>query len=232
MDYSSILARLRKECGFTQTEVAAQLSRNSDRSYGKANISSWENGVALPPIEQFLLLCELYGVNDIQATFRGLETKYKGLAKLNSLGMSRVDEYATMLLDNPLFAETDNNKSNHARINRYIKLYDIPVSAGLSSYLDSGSYEDLEVDETVPEQTDFAVRVSGDSMTPRFVDGQIVFIKRQESLDIGDIGIFEHAGNAFIKKFGRGQLISLNPLYKPIQIHEYDSFHILGKVVG
>ena len=32
-------------------------------------------------------------------------------------------------------------------------------------------------------------------MTPRFMDGQIVFIKEQEVLEFGEIGIFEHAGN-------------------------------------
>ena len=115
---------------------------------------------------------------------------------------------------------------------RTIKLYDIPVAAGTGNFLDSSSYEDFEVDETVPDETDFAVKVSGDSMTPRYVDSQIIFIKEQQWLDVGVIGIFELAGDAYLKKFGHGELLSLNPRYRPIKIREYDSFHIFGKVIG
>lgn len=231
MGYSDILARLRKEKGYTQPEAAEYISKYSGRTYSNKNISSWETGVAEPSNELFLLLCELYGVGDIQATFRGIKPEYRGMAKLNTLGKNRVEEYIALLSNSPLFAEMDTDDYDNVP-QRYIKLYDIPVAAGFGEYLDSDSYVDLEVDETVPEEASFAVRVSGDSMSPRFVDNQIIFIKQQQMLDIGDIGIFELAGNAYIKKLGRGELISLNTRYKPIPIHEYDSFHILGKVIG
>jgi len=185
----------------------------------------------LPSVEQFLLLCELYGVSDIQGTFRGVNIKYRGIKKLNALGKSRVDEYISMLSGNPLFSEYD-GKDEKPRLRRYINLYNVPASAGSGSYLDSEDYEDFEVDDTVPPSADFAVKVSGDSMTPRFIDGQVVFIKKQNALDIGDIGIFEHSGDAYIKKYGHGELISLNTRYEPIEIGEFDSFYVLGKVVG
>ena len=60
----------------------------------------------------------------------------------------------------------------------------MPVSAGPGAFLDSDSYEELEVDESVPASADYAVRISGDSMTPRFVDRQIVFVKEQPTLAI------------------------------------------------
>lgn len=231
MSYSGILARLRKEKGYTQPEVAEFISKYSDKTYSNKNISSWETGAAEPSNEQFLLLCELYGVSNIQETFRSVKHEYRGLVKLNALGKSRVEEYIAMLSNSPLFAEAESGDYS-VRSRRYIKLFDIPVAAGFGEYLDSDSYVDLEADKTVPDEANFAVKVSGDSMTPRFIDGQIVFIKRQQMLDIGDIGIFELAGNAYIKKLGRSELISLNPRYKPISIHEYDSFCIFGKVVG
>jgi len=231
MRYSETLARLRKERGLTQTEVAEYLNTHSDKKYGKANISSWEKGAALPPIHQFLLLCELYGAQDIQATFRGAEHEYRGQPKLNALGKSRVEEYIATLLLNPLFVESRDEEDREVVL-RTIKLFDIPVAAGSGEFLDSDAYEDLEIDDTVPKDADFAVRVSGDSMTPRFTHGQVVFIREQQTLDVGEIGIFSHNGDAYIKKLGQGELISLNPRYLAIQISESDVLHIFGKVVG
>jgi repressor LexA len=115
---------------------------------------------------------------------------------------------------------------------RLLHLYDIPVSAGLGSYLDDGSYGMIEVDNTISSQADYAVRVSGTSMMPRFVDQQIIFIHEQLALDEGDIGIFCLNNDAFLKKLGKGYLISLNPEYDPIPIQDYDDFRVLGKVVG
>jgi SOS-response transcriptional repressor LexA len=230
MNYAETLAKLRKDCKYTQDDVAAYLSEHSDKTFTNKAVSHWEKGIASPSVEQFLLLCELYGVRDIQETFRNIKAGYRGESKLNALGKSRVEEYISMLSTNTLFSEPviEDNESSR----RYIKLYDIPVAAGYGAILDSDAYEDFEVDKTVPGDADFAVRVSGDSMTPRFVDGQIVFIKQQQSLDVGEIGIFELAGDAYIKKLGRAELISLNTQYEPIPVREYDSFHVFGIVVG
>ena len=71
MDFSKTFARLRKEGGHTQAEVADYVSRHSAKPYSAKMVSHWEKGVSAPPLEQFLLLCELYGVKDIQETFRG-----------------------------------------------------------------------------------------------------------------------------------------------------------------
>ncbi len=51
----------------------------------------------MPPVEPFLLLCELYGVRDINETFRGTKVEYRGMNKLNPLGVSRAEEYIAML---------------------------------------------------------------------------------------------------------------------------------------
>ena len=229
MNLSDTLSRLRKQSGRTQAEVADFIGRRSGRRYSFKNISHWETGVALPAVEPFLLMCEFYGVRDIRETFLGIENRYRGMTKLNALGKGRVEEYISLLSGNPLFAETG-GAAYHPR--RCIKLYDIPVAAGTGSFLDGDSFEDFEVDKTVPEEADFAVKVSGDSMTPRFVDGQIIFIKQQNTLEPGEIGIFELDGESFVKKLGHGELLSLNRRYEPIKIREYSSFYILGKAVG
>ena len=115
---------------------------------------------------------------------------------------------------------------------RLLRLYDISVSAGSGNYLDHGEHEMIEVDSTVPSSADYALRVSGDSMTPRFVDRQIIFVHEQLVLDEGEIGIFCLNNTAYLKKLGRGCLISLNSSYGPIPLCEHDDLRVLGKVVG
>ena len=115
---------------------------------------------------------------------------------------------------------------------RLLRLYDIPVSAGAGNFLEGGSYEMIEVDSAVPETADYAVKVSGDSMTPRFLNGQIIFLHEQPVLHEGEIGVFSLNGEAYLKKLERGALVSLNPAYAPIPIREFDDFRVLGKVVG
>jgi SOS-response transcriptional repressor LexA len=231
MRYSEILAKLRKKRGYTQPDVAAYISRKTGKTCHFRNISAWETGKAEPSLEHFFLLCEFYGVGDIQETFREVSIDYRGMAILNTLGKSRVEEYIAMLSGNPLFVEHGFD-GGVSRSSRVIRLYDVPVAAGAGAFLDSDNYEDFEVDGTVPTQTDYAVKVSGDSMTPRFIDGQIIFIKKQPTIEVGEIGIFALDGDAFIKKMGHGELISLNSQYEPIPINEYSSFYIFGKVLA
>lgn len=230
MNISKSLARFRKEKGLTQATVASFVKERSGKSCTAKGVSNWETGVAMPSAEQFLLLCELYGVGDV-LIFLGLESEYRGFGKLNTLGKSRVEEYIVVLSGSPLFAEPQDGDDT-PKAQRVIRLYDVPVAAGSGSFLDSDAYEDLEVDETVPKKADFAVKVRGDSMTPRFIDGQIVFVKEQQTLEVGEIGIFVLDGDSYIKRLGHGELLSINSQYEPIKLGEHLVFHILGKVVG
>ena len=164
-------------------------------------------------------------------TFRCTKTKYRGLAKLIALGKSQAEEYIAMLSGNPIFIEVE-SEASLPKQHKIIRLYDAPVAAGAGSFLDSDSYEEIEVDDTVPDSANYAVRVSGDSMEPRFMDKQIIFIKSQQVLNIGEIGIFSLNGDAYVKKLGHSEFVSINPQYKTIRLNEYDSVHVLGKVVG
>lgn len=65
-----------------------------------------------------------------------------------------------------------------------------------------------------------------------FHDGDHVLVRSQETVDVGEIGIFVINGDAYIKKLGKGKLISLNEKYKPIPLRNDDSIHCCGKVLG
>lgn len=121
-------------------------------------------------------------------------------------------------------------------LKRKIRLFDIPASAGTGNFLDDDSFGEIEVGEEVPANADFGIRLTGDSMEPRFTDKQIVWIHQQENLNNGEIGIFFVDGNAYCKKLQDDEkglfLISLNKKYDPIPITEDITFRIFGKVIG
>lgn len=115
----------------------------------------------------------------------------------------------------------------------YLPFFDLPVSAGTGVYLDSENATKIRVpaDEAI-RRANYVLRVSGDSMEPRYYDGDIVLVRQQQSVEIGEVGIFSYNDEGYIKLFGGNRLISLNPNYKDKEITESDSFFCLGKVIG
>lgn len=111
--------------------------------------------------------------------------------------------------------------------------YDLAASAGVGEYaMDVAHFETVGLSETPPRGTDFLVRISGDSMEPKYSDNDKVYIKRQDTVNEGEIGLFYLDGNVYIKRQGYGELISLNPDYDPIPVTEYSTAKCFGKVLG
>ena len=86
---------------------------------------------------------------------------------------------------------------------------------------------------------DFALRVKGDSMVgARIHDGDIVFIRRQDDVDDGQIAAVIIDDEATLKRvyhIRNGlQLLSENPKYPPMvfTLEEHASIRILGRAVG
>ena len=96
----------------------------------------------------------------------------------------------------------------------------------------NGSIEILLYLKNVMSDENYGNKEWDNSNSPIFVDQQIIFIHEQPALDEGEIGIFCLNNDAYLKKLGRGCLISLNPQYAPIPIREHDEFKVFGKVIG
>ena len=227
MQIAETLAQLRTDSGYSQEEVAEFCCRHG-RPISRKAVSKWEHGGSMPDAEQFLLLCKLYGITDVLTVF---DVDNDAL-RLNGLGTQKLMEYMRLLqLDNRFLAAPRKQS-----VSRRIPLYDLPVSAGTGQFLDSVRYELIEVDENVPLDATFAVRVSGDSMEPTLTHGQIIYIKPQQTLEPGEIGIFLHNGEALCKELGNSDgmpvLISLNPAYPPRAVQEQDDLSVMGKVVA
>ncbi len=115
----------------------------------------------------------------------------------------------------------------------YVDICSLPASAGTGVYLDDSSTEPLQIVHTdIAERANYAVRVSGDSMEPRFHNGDIVLVETCPAIEIGEIGIFVVDGEGYIKKYGGDRLISLNPKYKDMLLKRYESVYCRGRVLG
>lgn len=98
--------------------------------------------------------------------------------------------------------------------------------------MDIAHFETVGLTETPPRSADFLVRISGDSMEPKFSDDDKVYIQRKDAINEGEIGLFYLDGDVYIKKQGYDALISLNPKYDPIPVSEHSSSKCFGKVLG
>lgn len=224
-----IIATYRKQNGLSQPALAKLLEENGHKITNKA-ISCWEKGVSEPNASLLLLLCKVLNITDIYNDYYGYNHA-NPLSELNTEGKEKALDYIQLLVDS--------GKYQNATIipfRRTIRLFDIPASAGVGNFLDGDNFTEVEVGKEVPATADFAIRISGDSMEPRFVNGQIVWVQKQDTLNNGEIGIFFLDGNAYCKKLQDGEkglyLISLNSTYEPIAVNENQTFKIFGKVVG
>lgn len=98
-----MLRKLRTRAQYKPVQVAKKM-----QDYGfditNTNISRWENGYNNPTLEQFLALCNLYGVDDLYAVFEKEDLSTLRVS-LNRAGVEKLEEYRDLLLATGWFAE-------------------------------------------------------------------------------------------------------------------------------
>lgn len=116
---------------------------------------------------------------------------------------------------------------------RSIPLYDLPVSAGPGEYLDEATADTITIpDNPKTASADFALRISGNSMEPKYHDGDVLLVENCDTVEPGEAAIFILDGNGYFKIFGGDRLVSLNPEYGDILLRGFEDIHCAGRVVG
>lgn len=116
---------------------------------------------------------------------------------------------------------------------KIIKLFDMPVSAGTGNWLGDENIDYEEI-STTNRRADFALRISGDSMSPEINNDDIVLVKKEQSILSGRTGIFTYKNRAYCKKLLKSKavyLLSNNKKYKAIKVEDKDQFYVNGLVV-
>lgn len=223
------LKAVRGERGYEQKYVAEQIGITPSK------LGHYENGRAEPDIDTLYKLSVFYGIslddwlNLTVAQDHPIVTKYRAL-----------DEYGRRAIDALLDIETSRVQQAAAEHDaqpktRFIERYYLPVSAGSGVYVDSNIRQKDMIEVPVNEKTakaNFVLTVSGDSMEPRYFDGDEILIQSMPSIDIGELGIFILNDEAYFKRLGKKGLESLNPKYPVIKVSDDDSFVCKGKVIG
>lgn len=235
MTFPEQLRAARTAAGLTQAEMAQRLGVD------KTTYCGYETGRRQPDINKLRQLITLLNVS----ADRLLGTAGSGSATPEELEKLRryrlLDLHGRDLVDTVLQKEYErmtrpktSEKEDRGWMT-YINCYDLAVSAGAGEpWVDAAYKTRLEMPgELVPKRAHFCVRVNGDSMEPAYKDGDIVFVERvEDGVSEGEIGIFFLNGDGYIKRLGHMELISLNPQYPPIPVHDYDSLRCQGRALG
>ncbi len=239
----SRIARARRDSGMSLAAFSRHLEAYGVR-LGSAGISKWETGMNIPNAYQLMALTMALGLEDEKNYFIG---SYR--PALNEEGRRKVAEYKADLVASGNYRPKDRERIRY--IEMPVSL--LPVSAGTGAFLDEGNFELLRFPEnSVPPGAEFGVRVSGDSMEPVYRDGQIVWVQRCQSLNVGEVGIFIYDGEGYLKAYDEREpeealaedftdsegtvrpqpvLVSYNERYGPRAVSPYAPFQVVGRVL-
>lgn len=109
------------------------------------------------------------------------------------------------------------------------------VGAGIPLYAEENIIGWEEISPSL-EGDYFALRIHGDSMSPRMQDGDIVICKRQDTAEDGDIVIAVGGSEALCKRirlYKDGiELCSINPAYRPLSFSKAEVKSIPILIIG
>lgn len=214
-----------------------------------STLTGYFKGTRLPSPVNVQKLADFFNVlkSDVDPRFKKIsESDTDGLRirllskyeKLNTENKKKVVDYA----DNKLKDQKRQQNKIHP-INENDNTYYVDVlgsvSAGTGEWLTDEQHEEVMVNNEPPAH-DFALRVNGDSMTPTFSDGQIIYVNKIYDTDEvrnNQFVIAKLNGDSYVKKIvfdddrKNCRLISLNKRYADIEIKKSDDFKIVGVVI-
>jgi len=240
MSIAHQILSLREAHGWTQNEFATMLN------VSVVTVSCWERGTKQPSVSNLVAISEalhcsvdelILSKHPIDFELKTFENKY---LKLDRYGRDAVNavcdaELARMSALRP--RQCDGKPAQK----RYLPLYRTPSAAGVAAPVEGDDFEMVLAPCDVSKDTDYLVRISGQSMEPEICDGNIVCVSECKTLRRGDIGIFCVNGAMYCKKYiptsdGDVRLSSVNRQYAYSDVvvakDSMDSVVCCGKVVG
>ena len=196
------ITEARKAAKLSQKELSEKLA--DYRVFIKSgSISKWEKGDAMPNPYQLLALCHLLHINDMLEYFTGITPQRADFSpELNQKGLNILKLFKETLIASGNYAPRSRRAFTEPAPELMVKVFSTPAAAGTGSFMDDEDYDMIGFDPSnVPDGTEFGIRVTGDSMLPRYVPGQIVFVEQCKELYPGEIGVFICNGNAYIKQY-------------------------------
>jgi len=212
----------RLELGLTLEDVGNAVG------VGRSTVRKWENGmIDNMKRDKIALLASVLKISPLQLVFDNYNDSEEinivpVFNKLTDLRKKNVYNFAKRQLEeqNKVVPLVGSTAANPTELTYGDPIYDEVVSTD------------------VPEKADCAIIVRGDSMEPKYKDGSIVFYKRQETIESGQIGVVEIDGDGVTLKkiildYDNNQIIlrSLNKKYYDRTLSS-DEARVIGVVVN
>lgn len=213
MDNTTFSERLKKAlsaAGMRPSQLAAVTGLS------KARISQYMNGIYIPKSQAACLIARALNVSETWLIGEGGSMKR---------------------------SEPEHERPNISEVVPNGKVYTIPLFESVSAGF--GAYAANEIVDYIPTVIKnaydvddmIAIRVTGDSMTPKIEDGDIIIVRKQESVDSGDISVVLLDGDEGLVKvveYGSSwvELRSLNEEYpvRRFEGAEVQRLRVVGKV--
>lgn len=196
MSLASNIRYLRRQQGWSQEYLAEQLGY---KSY--TTVQKWESGVSEPPLKKAHAIADLFRIDIDDLTKKDLEAsrELRHSFDSNLEPMPREARYAI----------------------RIPVLGSVPAGTPIEAIEDIVDWEEIPGDAGSSGQEYFALQVSGDSMYPEYLTGDVVIVRRQSTCDTGDDCIvYVNGYDATLKTVklnpdGGLTLQPINPQYPP-----------------
>lgn len=240
MSFSSRLSRLMEQNNTTWKDISTSLK------IGKNQRKLWEDKNTSPDGETLIKLCKWF---DVSADYLlGLSDLHKSPIKgISNDALQLATDYTDLdahgqravraVLDAEALRMNEETKKPPVVMMK-LRHYESPAAAGDPLWADDNyEYRVLPEDE-VPEQADFSIKLSGDSMEPDYPDGSIVFVRRTVDIEDGDIIIAWIPGEGMVCKKAVVEnerilgLTSINPTGPIFVGDRLSDMRVYGKVIN
>ncbi|NCC43068.1 MAG: helix-turn-helix domain-containing protein [Clostridia bacterium] len=197
------ITEARKSAKLSQKELSEQLAEYKI-SVSAGAISKWEKGDSMPNPYQLFALCYCLHISDVLNYFTGFTPEASDFTPdLSQKGLNLLQLFKEALVSSGQYSPRSRRDTfSEAEPEVDMKIFLEPAAAGPGSLVTDGEYSVVRYPvSAVPDGAEFGIRVSGQSMLPRYVDSQIAWVEQSPELYNGDIGVFYYDGNAYIKKY-------------------------------
>lgn len=227
-----------KSARISQKLTQKQLAIKIDAKHN--SVSDWENNKNKPDPDTIELLCGVLGISP-NYLLGAADDDTLSLKEKNLIEKYRhLDHHGTKIVDMVIDEEYSRSISiKETPPQEETNLIAFPVSPYKASAGSGYLLFDEEPDEiwsvisnSETRKADIGITVSGDSMEPLYYDGDVLLVRKQPDINIGEIGVFIKDGQGYVKKKGEDRLISLNKLRPDIYPSEFGEICCFGKVIG
>lgn len=201
-------------------------------------VSNWENGRSRPDINLLPKICKA-----LHITFYDLFDMQNPIMINAPCQQKLIDSYEQLsaghrhTIDKMIETLLQVELAENCPDLRMLLYFNRSLAAGIG---DPTEFEDEAEPVYVyatPEiaHADSIFKINGDSMEPRFHNGQDVLVQRirgSSDLKYGEIGAFIVGNETYIKQYEKDGLHSLNPDYPVMHFEEENAVYLIGRVLG